>query len=548
MCSSSGDFSQDGHLGTPHTNKTFHTSVLPTPVKVDILTKLLTDYDNKDSLIHGFTFGFKIPSTIQFDPPKNGYTNHKSTDVHHDTVQAKLDKELALGRIAGPFESPPFQNMICSPLGIVPKKSPGEYRLIHDLSFPPNNSVNSHIDSIHSSVQYEVLDNCVEIIQQIGGGCLISKADLKDAFRIIPVEPASYRLLGFQWLGQYFYDRCLPMGCATSCQTFESLSQALQWVLIHKLGVLYTSHILDDFIFFGHPSTNECRIFLNTFLSLAKQVGLPIKESKTVHPSTVVVLHGIQVDTVKMQLSLPSDKVEAARVAVSALCTKKKVQLNTLQSVIGTLNFACRVVVPGRAFLRRLQDLTKGVNHPLHFIRLNSEARKDLAAWKVFLESFNGRFICLPNRWTSSNSIRLFSDASGAGFAAICGSNWLQGQFPSSWTHVNIAIKELLPIVLSIRMWGDKLSNSRILFMTDNESVVHIVNSQTSKDSTLMQLVRQLVISTMSHNIHFRAKHLPGKHNVIADLLSRFQETKAFTLAPWLKKVPETIPEEWFPW
>jgi hypothetical protein len=48
-------------------------------------------------------------------------------------------------RIAGPFLSPPFQNLVCSPLGLIPKNIPGKFRLIHDLSFPKGNSINSHI-------------------------------------------------------------------------------------------------------------------------------------------------------------------------------------------------------------------------------------------------------------------------------------------------------------------------------------------------------------------------------------------------------------------
>ena len=515
-----------------------------------LLSWLLDGYDSekKQTLIEGFTHGFVIPSTIGSDPPKRGYINHKTVYQDPEITRQKLDKELSLNRIAGPFRYPPLHNMIFSPIGLVPKKTPGEFRLIHDLSFPQHNSVNSHIDPIHSAVQYEVLDNCVQIIQSLGSGCLVAKADFKDAFRLVPVSPASYRLLGFIWDGSYFYDRCLPMGCAISCQTFESLSQALQWILVNKLAVNHVSHILDDFITFGPPDSTECQLSLHKFLSLAERLNLPIKHSKTVFPTTSVVLHGILVDTVKLHISLPSDKVIAARVQVDSMIRCKRVSLRSLQSLIGVLNFACRVIVPGRAFLRRLINLTKGVSNPSHSIRLNKEARKDLNAWKVFLDSFNGKRLCLPNAWTSSRTIKLYSDASGFGYAAIYGSNWIQGLFPECWSTMNIAIKELLPIVLAVRLWSSKLSNSRILFMTDNMSVVHIINTQTSKDDALMSLVRDLVVVTMTCNIDFRAKHVPGVDNKLADYLSRFQTDKAFAVAPWLKASPQSVPKDWLPW
>lgn len=523
---------------------------LPTPILVEKLDKLLVGYDinKRRTLIRGFNSGFIIPSSILGDPEKHGYINHKTIDLNLECARKKIETELQKGRISGPFTNPPFENLVCSPLGLVPKKTPGEFRLIHDLSFPKGNSVNSHIDPFYSAVQYEVLDNCVELIQNIGRGCLVAKADLLDAFRIIPVAPSSYHYLGFKWKGNFYFDKCLPMGCSISCQTFESLSQALQWILVNKLSVHHTSHILDDFIFFGKPNTTECRKYLHSFLSMAEEINLPVKDSKTVWPTTSVILHGILVDTCAMQLSLPDDKVQAARQTVDNMFRKKKVQLRELQSLIGVLNFACRVIVPGRAFLRRLINLTRGVTKPHYFIKLDKEARKDLAAWKLFLDHFNGRFLCLPNRWSSSDNIKLFSDACGFGFAAIFGTNWIQGSFPESWKTINIAIKELLPIVLAVRVWGSLMANSRILFMTDNQSIVYIINSQTSKDEKMMELVRSLVVCCMKHNIDFRAKHIPGKFNVTADLLSRFQTEKALRGSATLKGTKQQIPEEWLPW
>ena len=61
---------------------------------------------------------------------------------------------------------------------------------------------------------------------------------------------------------------------------------------------------------------------------------------------------------------------------------KPSTTLKDLQSLLGLLNFCTKVVVPGRTFLRRLIDLTKGITRPSHHIRLNKEARADLACWR----------------------------------------------------------------------------------------------------------------------------------------------------------------------
>ena len=39
-----------------------------------------------------------------------------------------------MGRLAGPFDVNPFRNFRISPLGLIPKKELGAFRLIHDLS------------------------------------------------------------------------------------------------------------------------------------------------------------------------------------------------------------------------------------------------------------------------------------------------------------------------------------------------------------------------------------------------------------------------------
>ena len=57
---------------------------------------------------------------------------------------------------------------------------------------------------------------------------------------------------------------------------------------------------------------------------------------------------------------------------------KKKVTLWEVKSLTGLLNFACSVVVPSRAFLQRLIDLTIGIKSPHHLIPLSREVKEDL--------------------------------------------------------------------------------------------------------------------------------------------------------------------------
>ena len=267
-------------------------------------------------------------------------------------------------------------------------------------------------------MSYEDYDYFVSILAHEGRGCYIAKADIESAFRIIPISPLDYHLLGFMVDGQYFYGRCLPMGCSVSCKLFEGFSCAIQWILQKSFHVSTMSHILDDFIFLSQ-SESECRSYLHKFQTVADFVGIPVKHSKTVQPATCVTVHGIEVDTNMMQARLPQDKLDNEVAFLRSFSRRKKVTLRQLQSLIGVLSFACKVIVPGRPFLRRLINLTMGVNKPNVHIRLNNEARLDLAAWLIFLESFNGISILRNVQWLSSEKLELFTDASNLGFAGV---------------------------------------------------------------------------------------------------------------------------------
>ena len=124
----------------------------------------------------------------------------------------------------------------------------------------------------------------------------------------------------------------------------------------------------------------------------------PMAEEKTFLPAQVLSFLGYELDSVKMEVRFLSNKLQKCLSLIQEFLTKPKFTLKTLQSIIGTLNFACTVVLPGQASLRRLIDLTMGVSKPHDFIRIIKEAREDLHTWAEFLANFNGRTIFMAEQ------------------------------------------------------------------------------------------------------------------------------------------------------
>ena len=250
-----------------------------TPIRVSVLESLLSTYDLdfKNFLIDGFPLGFRIGFVGTSKPLLA--PNLRSVEEQPEVLSAKLDKEWSAGRIVGPFSSPPFANFVSSPLGVVPKKTPGEFRIIHHLSYPDGSSVNDFIPSEKSTVHYASISDAIAMIKSIGRGSYMCKTDIKSAFRIIPIHPDDYHLLGMKWNNSHFFDRCLSMGCSSSCAIFEAFSTSMEWLAKHFLGASGVLHILDDFLFIAE-SESKCRPDLTKFLSLCDYLGVPIAHEK----------------------------------------------------------------------------------------------------------------------------------------------------------------------------------------------------------------------------------------------------------------------------
>jgi len=88
----------------------------------------------------------------------------------------------------------------------------------------------------------------------------MSKADIQDAFYLIPIKFSDHRLLGFHWGGIFYHESVLPMGASSSCQLFKKFSSALQWILGENFKIKGVSHLLDDVFIVGKAHSNECSV------------------------------------------------------------------------------------------------------------------------------------------------------------------------------------------------------------------------------------------------------------------------------------------------
>ena len=496
-----------------------------TPVRSEKLPLYLDGYDPEKAayLTKGFSEGFRIESEglegecLRVDNPRLPVQLRP-------VLQKKLQKELDGGRILGPFDEPPFPNLRVSPIKVAPKKTPGDYRFINNLSYPyDEEAVNTSIPRYKVSVQYSTVDDAIAHIKEVGTEAHLAKTDIKSAFRIVPIHPDDHHLLGMSLNDKFYYDTTLPMGCSMSCSIFESFSTAIQWIANNKLGIPRMVHVLDDFLIIG-SSPDEVSAQLRRFLDFCEECGIPIAPEKTEGPDQKLAFLGITLDVTRSLAMLPEDKLSRCRELLREAIARKTMTLRELQSLLGHLNFACRVVVPGRAFLRRVYALTQKVKKHYHHVKITKEVRADLETWYQFFSKYNGRSFFLLDAVHTDRALQLYTDSSKTiGYGAVLGAEWLYGAWPDDWKAYDITFLELYPIVLSSILWGSCFSNRTIEFHTDNLALVSNINKCSSRKPHIMLLVRALVKSMLRFNFVSYAIHIPGVLNVLADALSRNQ-------------------------
>ena len=183
-----------------------------TPIRPEILKQYLAEYPF-NTIADEIYVGFKRGFDLHYSGPRISLVcpNLKSIRGKESIAFEIAMKEVRLGRVAGPFSICPLPNLRVSPVGLVPKKD-GSWRLIHHLSYPNNFSVNDFIDQKFCTVQYTSFDSALAMLANLGRGAIAARLDIKSAFRLLPISPSDFELLGFKISDHFFIDKCLPFG------------------------------------------------------------------------------------------------------------------------------------------------------------------------------------------------------------------------------------------------------------------------------------------------------------------------------------------------
>ena len=115
---------------------------------------------------------------------------------HAEVVDQYFQAQVSKGYMAGPFTSSECSGVVASSIAVIPKKEPGKFHIIVDMSSPNKGIINDNIRKQHTHVAYSSEEDAAHLMQHFGTNALLAKIDVKEAYRIIPIDPDDRPFLG----------------------------------------------------------------------------------------------------------------------------------------------------------------------------------------------------------------------------------------------------------------------------------------------------------------------------------------------------------------
>ena len=463
----------------------------------------------------GFSLDFNRNSKLRWEEK-----NHNSAIQFPDDVDAYLTEELKYQAIVGPFKQSPILNCHFSPFMTREKANAAHRRVIIDLSWPKDASVNLGVDknsymATDFALTFPTVDNITDTLKQAGTGAHLFKIDISRAFRHIKIDPFDFDLLGLKWHDAAYFDMCLPFGSRHGTQIFQRVSDAVRFIM-RRYGYDVINYV-DDFVGVGVRSVASAAF--EHLKNVLHRLGLEISVKKLVPPTTKAVCLGVEIDSVNKTIAIPDEKLKVIQLMLDDWRYKKFCSKQQLQSLLGNLLYIHKCVRPARMFLNRMLDLRQ--NYDKKSITLTQEFKRDLIWFITFVQKYNG--VSFFDHKRSQEIIEL--DACLTGF----GGRWANYVYhiPIEKHYGNLAITqlEMLNTLAAIRVFAAYWSKKRIHIRCDNLAVVQVLRSGKTRDAFLGAVARNIWLEAASADIDLSYSHIAGTQNVVADLLSRWQNS-----------------------
>jgi hypothetical protein len=453
----------------------------------------------------GLKWKFKEPPVLRNHPWR---VQEHLSQTKREAMTQVIDKLLAKGAIE---EVTNLNSLGHYSILFLRRKTSGDFRPILDLKV-----LNKCI--VNSKFRMESARSIQEAMKPDEWACSI---DLTDAYFHIPVNKGFRKYLRFAVLGKAYQYRALPFGLLIAPRVFTAVMLEVAKILRERGVVMHL--YLDDWIF-RHLDPQSLSGQVQMILTLLDYLGLLVNLPKSdLSPLQIIEFVGVLYDLALGRAYPPAKRVEKIATVVEALTSQQVAPASLWLTLIGLLGSVSDQVPLGRLHIRPIQF------HLSNQWKMAVNARTDPV-------TISQEIIEHLRWWTSSDTLKigvplmkfkpdvsLFTDASMTGWGAHLDGQEVAGVWDTQTTNlVHINILEMRAVRLALKELSKSLAGKAVLVATDNTTVLAYINHQGGTRSwSLMEETKKLFLLAEQLGVSLKARHIPGKLNVLADKLSR---------------------------
>ena len=454
-------------------------------------------------LKEGYVLPFKVRPPLVRDPLiVSGYANPIRDSHLQAAVQALIEKK-AVERVRVQTSLAFFNRLF-----IVPKPN-HKWRPILDLS-----TLNQFL--CVKTFKMETPETIRTSLQQEEW---VTSLDFSDAYFHIPIHYTSRKFLRFHFQNQSYQFRALPFGLSTAPMEFTGVVKEVK-LMAQSQGIRIHQY-LDDWLIRA-PTKESCHQGTQSLLALCQELGWMVNMQKSeLEPQQVFDFVGYQYDLLNGVVRPTQNRWEALQQKITVLLQNRSCRVRTFMSLIGLLTATEKHVTLGRLHMRPIQwHLKKHWRVPESLekeIPIPRSLHQYLQWWTQEENVLKGQPLH-PLR----HAVQIFTDASKEGWGAHLGDFTASGTWsvPESKLHINFL--ELKAVLLALKRFQHLVQGKVVLIATDNTTVVAYINKEGGmRSGSLCALLWRLLCWCSLNQIVLKARHIPGRLNVIADKLSR---------------------------
>ena len=452
--------------------------------------------------------GLRLPFAEPCPPfaAKNNASSRNNRAFVEEAIQ-KLVRQKCVKEV----EQQPF---CCNPLTVAKGK---KLRLVLDLRH-----VNAFLRKF--KFRYENLKTLENIFEK---GFFFATFDLKRGYHHIKIHENDVGYLGFAWdfegHTKYFVFLVMPFGLSSASYVFTKMLRPLvkKWRGQGIRCVIY----VDDGIH-GAPGKRETAYNCLTVREDLEQAGFTLNEEKScLYPSQTGTWLGFNIDTVKLMLYVPNEKLIKLLTAAKGAVKHKATTARKISKIAGQIISMGPGIGPlSRLFTRKMYAFVDAAPSWDGFVSIEREVKDEINFWVQNIDEVNGYELKRKHAHTKV----VYSDASENGFggyiAEHLGDVIAKGSFTGSEKETSSTFRELLAVKQVLSSLITHLKHESVLWYTDNWNVSRILQVGSSKNH-LQDLALEIFALCVRNDISILPCWVPREENQLADAISKHNDT-----------------------